>query len=72
MKAVLIQDTGAEIETEVAACISCAPLGAFTIVTSNTHMILQVHDRRWQVAIAEIVMFMQTYGKEIKCDYPSI
>lgn len=72
MKAVFIQDTGAEIQSENTVCISCSPLGAFTMVTSDTHMILQVHDKRWRVAVAEMVMFMQTHGDQIPCDYPSI
>lgn len=72
MRAVLIQDTGAEITSNNTICISCHPLGAFVIVTSDTHMILQIHKDRWRVPIADMVMFMQTHGDLIPCTYPSI
>ncbi len=73
MRATLImKDTQSEITTEKAICIACCPLGAFTIVTSDTHMVLQVTDKRWRVPVADMVAFMQTHGDNIPCDYPSI
>lgn len=72
MRAVFIQESGAEITSDDTVCVSCAPLGAFTMVTSDTHMILQVKNKRWRVPVADMVIFMQTHGDQIPCDYPSI
>ncbi len=71
MRAVFIQNSGTEMVSDDTACISCSPLGAFSLVVSDTHMIVQVPGHRWRVPIADVVMFTQLHGDEIPCDYPS-
>ncbi len=66
MNAVMIQDTGAEIVSENTDCISAGPLGAFTIVISDTQVLIDVKGMQWKLPIANLILFIQTQGTQIQ------